>query len=293
MASIVLLLSILCACSAARLAFNNGETVSYFWLDRYVDFDADQKPWVKKEIAALFSWHRQTQLKDYVQLLNHVRKQVESPVTEADIARDEQEVRKRVQGMLERAAPSMAELALSLQPRQIAHIEQRFAENNDKFKKENLHGDVATQQQERYRKTLKQAEHWFGSLSREQEREIRMLSEARPLNNELVLADRMERQGEILRLLGRIESEKPSREAATALIRQHLARMMNHEGNPERKAWFEQYRVASIHMMANIINNTTAEQKRHFVQELQGWIDDFQRLQQPATPGPSSVQRLE
>ena len=64
-----LLVVFMSGCSMARLGYNNGETVSYFWLNSYVGFDADQKPWVKKELANLFAWHRRTQLPEYLPLL--------------------------------------------------------------------------------------------------------------------------------------------------------------------------------------------------------------------------------
>ena len=71
-----LLVVFLCGCSMARLGYNNGETVSYFWLNSYIDFDADQKPWVKKELASLFAWHRRTQLPEYLPLLAQAKKRV-------------------------------------------------------------------------------------------------------------------------------------------------------------------------------------------------------------------------
>jgi hypothetical protein len=121
-AGILLLVVLLSGCSMARLGYNNGETVSYFWLNGYVDFDADQKPWVKKELASLFAWHRRTQLVDYMPLLAQAKKRVHKPVTEADLARDYEELRRRVLIITDRAAPAAADLALSLRPQQIAAV---------------------------------------------------------------------------------------------------------------------------------------------------------------------------
>jgi hypothetical protein len=275
---ILLLISILCGCNTARLAYNNGETVSYFWLNRYVDFDVDQKPWVKKEISALFAWHRQTQLKDYVDLLTRTQKQLESPITEADVQNAYDEARQRMLALLERAAPALADLALSLRQQQIEHIEARFADNNEEFRKEHLSSSPAERQEARFKKTLKQAELWFGKFSAEQRREIRMLSEARPLDDELVLAERIARQQALLELLRSIRAEKPSREAAIALIRRHAARITEYGEEPQRQEYFERYHAATVHMIANIINNATPQQRQHCIEQLQAWIDDFDKL---------------
>jgi hypothetical protein len=275
---VLFLVVLLSACNMARLGYNNGETISYFWLNSYVGFDADQKPWVKKEIGNLFAWHRRTQLPDYIGLLTQAQKRIARPVTEADLARDYEEMRRRVLTVTDRAAPSLADLALALRPEQIARIQEKFDSNNETFRKDHLRGDLADRQRQRFKRTMKQAEHWFGSFSGEQERQIRALSDARPLNDDLVLADRIQRQAEMIRMLQRIEAEKPTREAAAGMIRQYVSGTMDHYGHPEYQAYFEKYRAAQMRMVAGIINVTTAAQKEHFVQALQGWIDDFQTL---------------
>jgi hypothetical protein len=262
----------------ARLGYNNGETVSYFWLNGYIGFDADQKPWVKKELANLFAWHRRTQLPEYLPLLAEAKKRVQKPVSETELARDYDEVRRRILVMTDRAAPAAADLALALRPEQIASIERKFAENNEKFRKEHLRGDLAQRQSDRFRRTMKQAETWFGNFSSEQERQIRQLSDVRPLDDEVVLADRMQRQAEMIRMLQRIEAEKPAREAAVAMIRQYVSGAMDHYNHPDYQRYFEKYRAAQLRMVAGIINMSTPAQKQYFEKEVQGWIDDFDTL---------------
>jgi hypothetical protein len=262
----------------ARLGYNNGETVSYFWLNGYIGFDADQKPWVKKELANLFAWHRRSQLPEYLPLLEQAKKRVLKPVSEAELARDYDEIRRRIQVMTDRAAPAAADLALALRPEQIASIERKFAENNEKFRKEHLRGDLAQRQSDRFRRTMKQAETWFGNFSSEQERQIRQLSDVRPLDDEVVLADRMQRQAEMIRMLQRIEAEKPTREAAVAMIRQYVSGAMDHYNHPDYQRYFEKYRAAQLRMVAGIINMSTPAQKQYFEKEVQGWIDDFDTL---------------
>ena len=271
----------------ARLGYNNGETVSYFWLNSYIGFDADQKPWVKKELAGLFAWHRRTQLPEYLPLLAQAKKRVYKPVSEADLAQDYEEIRRRILVITDRAAPVAADLALSLRPEQIASIEKKFTENNEKFRKEHLKGDLAQRQRERFKRSMKQSEVWFGNFSSDQERQIRQLSDARPMEDELVLADRMQRQAEMIRLLKRIEAEKPTRDATAALIRQFVAGSMDHYGNAEYQDYFEKYRTSQMRMVASIINGTTAMQKQHFESAVQAWMDDFEtlsRLDAPPTP---------
>ncbi|MDB5839143.1 MAG: hypothetical protein JWQ23_1095 [Herminiimonas sp.] len=275
--SIFFITVLLLGCSAARLGYSNGETISYFWLNNYVDFDADQKTFVTKELATLFSWHRRTQLGDYVQLLTRAQKQAQSPVTEAELQGDYNEFKKRVLVMADKAIPSMATLAMSLKPYQIANIEKKFASNNDKYRKEYLRGDVEQRQRFRFKKTLKQAEYWFGSFSSEQEQQIRAASDARPLNNELVLADRMQRQAAMIAMLKKIEAEKPGREAAIAMLKDYVTATMDRHASPEHKAYFDAYNASNIKLAAFIVNHATPAQKVHFTGNLQQWINDFNK----------------
>ncbi|MDO9420273.1 MAG: DUF6279 family lipoprotein [Herminiimonas sp.] len=269
---------ILLACGAVRIGFNNGETVSYWWLNSYVDFETEQKPWVKRHIEDLFAWHHKTQLREYVQLVSRIQHRDLATVTKADLLADYETGRKEVMEIADKAAPDLADLALSLTSEQIANIEEKLAKNTTKYRKEYLSGDKASRQEFRYKKMLKQAEYWFGSFSRAQEQQLRTLSDARPLNNELVLGDRMRRQMELVALLKKIHAEKPSRDATAAMIKKYIAATVDHFGNKEQQAFFDALTDANAGLVAEMMHMATPDQKSHFVRTLQDWISDFNRL---------------
>lgn len=269
---------LLFACSAARVGYNNGEFVSYWWLDSYVDFESDQKPWVKQHIDDLFAWHRKTQLRDYVQFVSRIQRRDLSTVTKADLLADYSEGRTRILRIVDHAAPELADLALSLTPAQIANIEQKFTRNNDKFRKEYLSGDTAERQKFRYKKMMKQAEYWFGNFNRDQEARLRALSDARPLNNELLLAERMQRQHELIALLQQIHAEKPARDEAAAMIRKYIVQTVDRFGDRERQSFADASNQANAALVAEMMHMATPEQRKHFVNTLQDWISDFNRL---------------
>jgi len=269
---------ILLACGAARIGFNNGETVSYWWLNSYVDFEDEQKPWAKHHIDDLFAWHHKTQLREYVKLVTRIQHRDLTTVTKADLLADYEIGRKEVMDIADKAAPDLADLALSLTAEQIANVEEKLAKNTTKFRKEYLSGDKASRQEFRYKKMMKQAEYWFGGFSRAQEQKLRALSDARPLNNELVLADRMRRQSELVTLLKKIQNEKPSKDATTAMIKKYVAAAMDHFGNKEQQAFFDGLTDANAGLVAEMMHMATPDQKSHFVRALQDWISDFNRL---------------
>lgn len=275
---LVALLALLTACSSLKLAYNNGDTLLYWWLDNYVDFDDGQSSQVKKDIDELFRWHRKTQLQDYVQIMQRAQQQLRGNPTPADLRADYDDIRARTQSLLLKAAPDIADLALSLKPEQLVQMEKKFAKNNDKFRRENMKGDRDDQNAFRYKKSMEQFELWFGSFSRDQKDIIRKASDARPLDNAIWLEERQRRQRNVLALARRIIEEKPSREQAVAqiqgLIRESFARL----DNSERKAFYEAHTSASIGLVHTVIGIATPEQKAHAQKRMQGWIGDFNTL---------------
>jgi hypothetical protein len=276
--TLFLLAAMLAGCSALRLGYANGETVAYWWLDGYVDIDHDQKPWVKDHIRNLFAWHRKTQLRDYAQVFARTQQRLPQKVTAADVQADYLMLRQRAMLAVDHALPELADLALSLKPHQIEHIERKFASNNDTYRKDYLRGGVEDRQVFRFKKVLKQAEYWFGDFSREQEAQIRAASDARPLNNELWLEERQHRQQAILQLLKRIRAEKPSRDAAVAMMRAQLPLLFDIMTYNEHMDFFDASREGMFRMVATIVNIATPAQREHAHRRLQKLIEDCNTL---------------
>ncbi|MGO4381211.1 DUF6279 family lipoprotein [Pseudoduganella sp. RAF53_2] len=272
------LLLLLAACSSLRLAYNNGDTLLYWWLDAYVDFDSGQKGEVKQDIDDLFRWHRKTQLRDYVQVMQKAQQQLQGNVTQADLLADYQDIRARTMALLIKASPDIADLALSLKPEQLAQMEKKFAKNNAKFRKENMKGDAEEQNKFRYKKSMEQFELWFGSFSKEQEGIIRKASDARPLDNALWLDERTRRQRNILNLAKRIMTEKPSKEVATGWIQDLIRQSFDRMEHSERKPFFDTYTNSTVELVNLVVHIATPEQKAHAQKRMQGWISDFNTL---------------
>ena len=272
------LLMLLTGCGMARFAYNNGETLSYMWLDRYVNFTDEQRHRFKPELSRIFDWHRRSQLPAYIKLLEGAKERVDRPATQIEVKADADRLRQRLLMIVESSLPAMAEVALSMQPDQLAHLQNKFSDNNEDYRKDNLDGDIEQRQRARYRKALKQAEHFFGNLDRDQKQRLRQLSDARPLNNELVLQVRMRRQQEMLVLLRRMHAEKPSREEAIRRLRDYVIRSQDYFGNREHEAHYRAHEAGTVRLITELINGTNAAQKAHFKDTLQHWIDDFERL---------------
>ena len=275
---LIAVITVLAACSSLRLAYNNGDTLLYWWIDGYVDLTSEQKDVVKEDIDRLFHWHRKTQLQDYTQFLQTAQRQLAAGATQADLQTDFDDIKKRTEALLLKATPELAELARSLQPDQIATLERKFAANNAEFRKKNMRGDKEAQQRFRFKKSMEQFELWFGSFTSEQEAAIRKASDARPLNNEIWLDERIRRQNNILAAVRKVQSEKLGKEATQVLIQGLIKDGFQRLETSERKAFFDSYEEANLQLVLTVINMTTPVQKAHAQRRMQGWIDDFRSL---------------
>lgn len=261
-------------CTTIRFTYNNGDTLLYWWINAYVDLESDQSDFVKQDIDKVFTWHRQTQLREYAALLQKARQQLEGNVTPQVLASMMNEVKARGKNLALHASPQLADLALSLRPEQIGNLEEKFEKNNRDYRRKFMSGDTEKRKKIRYKKTMEQLDLWFGKFSNEQEDAIRRLSDARPLDNEVWLQERMRRQKMIVDLVKRVQAQKPSKPAAMAMIEATIRDTFARLDSPERKASYD----AQTRFYADVIRLTTPEQKAHAQKRMQGWIDDLNTL---------------
>ena len=267
------------ACSSVRFAYNQGDTLLYWWVDAYLDLDSEQSGQVKADIGQLFSWHRKTQLKDYSQFLTNAQKQLANAnLTPADLKVDYKDIRTRTELLAYKALPDLADLALSIKPEQLAKMEEKFAKNNETFRKKFVRIDKEKQQKQRYKKSMEQFNLWFGDFSSEQEAILRKASDARPLNNELWLSERVLRQKRIMAVMREVQQKKMSKEATMAALQGLIKEIFGRQDGPEYKAFFDSYTDGSIALVHTAVKIATPAQKAHAQKRMQGWIDDFKVL---------------
>jgi hypothetical protein len=275
---LVMLVVVSAGCSSVRFTYHHGDTLMYWWLNSYLDLEDDQKPWVKQEIDKLFQWHRSTQLREYAAMLSNWQRQLAGTPTQADLLADYKDIKGKAEVLAMYAVPDMAELAREITPDQIAHIERKFAKNNDDFRKKYMSGDLEHQRQVRYQKAMDQLELWFGSFSRDQEAVLRRASDGRPNVNDVMFQERKLRQQKILGLLRRVHQEKLNKEQTMAAVRDLMHDLLNRDQSPERKAFYDAYAEDTAKFIGTAIRIATPDQKAHAQQRMQGWINDFNAL---------------
>lgn len=279
MLCIIGVMVLVAACSSIRFAYNQGDTVLYWWLNAYLDLDSEQSGLVKQDIDQLFSWHRKTQLKDYSQLLARGKNELAAgTITLPVLKAHYKDVLTRTEVLAYKALPELADLALSIKPDQIVKMEEKFNKNNETYRKKFIRIDNEKKQTQRYKKSMEQFELWFGDFSNEQEAALRKASDARPLNNELWLEERIIRQKKILSTMRDIQQKKMNKEATQAALGGLMKDLFSRLEAPQRKPFFDAYNDGTMHMIMTAVQISTPSQKAHAQKRMQGWIDDFKVL---------------
>ncbi len=274
----VAVLALAAGCSSVKFTYNQGDTLLYWWMDSYADLEGQQADIAKRDIENLFKWHRQTQLRDYAALLGGFQQKLAANPTQADLLNAYREIRVRGERLAARAVPEITTLALSIKPDQIANIERKFQSKNEEYRKKFIQGSTEKRHKARFKKSMEQFDLWFGNFSSEQEATLRRASDARPLDNEAWLEERVWRQRRIVAVLRKIQQEKLNREQAAVQIQAMQREFFTRMESPERKGFYDTSLDQTTKYILTAIRIATPAQKKHAQERMQGWITDFQGL---------------
>jgi hypothetical protein len=199
---------VLASCTVVRVAYESADEYLHYRANQYLDLDAKGAQELEERIAEFFAWHRKTALPHYARLSDEAAKRVSTGLAAEDIAWGYDTLLAHARQSLRVGAERIAPLLDRLTPRQIAHIEKRFAEDNRKFAKEHLKGTEAERRKRRAKRVEQRLEDWVGRLSQEQRQKVQRFAERVPLYDELRERDRKRMQAEFLDMVRRREAER-------------------------------------------------------------------------------------
>lgn len=263
------------ACSTVRLAYNNLPTLSYWWLDGYVDFDGAQSPKVRDDLAQLLSWHRQNELPRVAALLQETQALAPRDLEAAEVCRMADRIRERLLAVAEQAEGPGAELALSLGAAQLQQLERKYAKTNAEYRKEWIERSAARVQKQRYDTFVERLEDFYGRLSPEQRELVRRQVAQSMFDPRRALAERLQRQQEMLALLRGLQA------APAAEVRAALHGWVMRIADPPPGPWRDHQQALlreGCRNLAALHNLTSAAQRTQAVQRLRAYEDDLRQL---------------
>jgi Family of unknown function (DUF6279) len=263
----------LAGCSAIKLAYNQAPDLTYWWLDGYFDFNGQQSPKVRDELAKLFAWHRANELPKTAALLSDAARLMPGEITAAQACRFYEQGRSLVDSVAAQALPTMAEMVPTFSSAQLEHLQRKFVKNNEEYTRDYLRSDDA----KRLKRSIERSESIYGKLGPEQIAVIQKVLANSGFDAQLSLKERKRRQQDTLDTLSNLIEVKATPQAAQQALRALTERAWN-SPDPAFRAYAQKLTEQSCQNFALIHASTTATQRAKAVQTLRGYEQDLRTL---------------
>lgn len=125
---VLLMATVLAACSTARLGYNNADWLAARYADRLFDLDREQKAWFKDRMEGHIEWHRRSEMPQLHFLVTDAQARVAGGLDRDDLDTIATGFADRYLALADRLLPDIARLAAMLDDGQIDHLEVRLSE---------------------------------------------------------------------------------------------------------------------------------------------------------------------
>jgi len=265
--------SLVAACSVTRVGYNYADTVVRYMASNYLDLDAVQSEDLKPRLVQLHQWHRANELPVYAALLRSASQRAAKGLTLEDVAWGLGNLRACYRRFAAKAAGDAAPVLTTLGPTQLAALEHKFAENNEKFAKKFLSPDDKKRRRAQTQRMLDRFSDFAGDLTPEQEARIERFALAHERHVALRFEDRQRWQRDVVALL---RQQHPSQELGRSLAemfdKPELRR--SEEFIREDRRWDEDLGQ----LIVDLDRSLSSKQRAQVVQRLLDYAEDFSVL---------------
>ena len=274
---VLLLAGGLQACSAVKIAYNQGVELSFWQLDAYFDFNETQRPKVREELAKVHQWHRETQLPAYIDALQKWQTLLPGEISEAQACSIFDDVRGKLQAISDRALPAASTVVSTLKQDQMEALKRKFSKLNAEYRKDFLDGRPEALIDKRYKKSVSRAEMLYGNLDDQQLTILRNRIAQSAFDARMSLAEFQRRQGDALQSLTPLIAGQSTSDQAKPVVQAYIQRAMS-SPNPAYRSYQERLTRDNCSTFAALHNSTTAAQRAKAVQTLTSYEQDFKIL---------------
>lgn len=275
---IILLAIAIVSCSLVKTAYNNAPEAIHWWLDGYFDFTESQNKKIKPALYAMHSWHRQTQLPLYIQMLENIHNHLgEEEIDSRTVCETMKSMKDLMQNMQLEAVAIIIEIAPSLSDKQLSHFQHKLQKRTEKWKSEWLQQTIEEQIEARLEKTIDYAEKVYGDLSKTQKNMLKQKLLASNLKAEMSYAEILRRNKDVLQILTFLKQGNLDQEQKQTLLKQGFERLRN-SPDPVYENYANQVKHSTCEMIADLHSTTNPRQKQHAKAWLESYINAFDGL---------------
>ena len=267
---VVIALFVVSACSSTTYVYNRLDFLLPWYMDDYVDLDAEQEAYLDELLVPFLAWHRAHELPVYLTALNRIEDSLNQPLTAeivGTIVTEFELAWLRLQGEgLER----LLDLGASLSDEQIAAFLEALWEQQREFEEEYLERDEEEFFEDNDDNTRDTFQDYLGKLSDDQKQWVRDGSRRLLRSDQVWLKERAQWLTELGILLTREPGwQERVRVAVSA---------KNNTMTPEYQRIYEHNMDAIYQLAAQVLNARSERQSRHLRGKLADVREDLETL---------------
>jgi len=242
--------------------------------DHYLNLTSDQRHDLAQRLTPLLARHRHEAIPQYETFLLQIRQRLERGLTNQDLDWVYATYDRLRTDLFDRVIADGGVLLASVDPRQVRTFESALQKDNAKAA-QLLQAPAPERLKKRANVTIDWLEDWLGSLSKDQEAQIREWSLALPDTHQFWATYQQQRQEELLALL----RQPHTPESVARELRALLVFYPDHTAPQAYQDAVHQMRTAVKTMALAIDQRLTPDQRHHAVTKLQRLIEQLHDLQ--------------
>jgi uncharacterized protein DUF6279 len=255
------------------MAYDNADTALRFMASSYLELDPVQAEDMRQRIVQFHEWHRRNELPAYAALMRNASERAARGITAEDVAWGFASVRARYRNFAVKAVEDASPVLVTLSPDQIAALERKFADNNEKFQRDFLPGDNAERRRAQGGRMLERFREFAGDLTPDQEARIELFALAHQKHVALRFEDRQQLQRE---LVTAIRAHHDARDLAAT-----LAEIFSKPERRRTEAFIRNDRAWEDdlgQLIVELDRTLSTRQRAHVVRRLSDYASDFAAL---------------
>lgn len=252
--------------------YNRLDWVVPWYLDDYVELTSEQEDTLEKLLAIKTEWHRSNELPKYVSMLNRMEADIKSGAITQTYERYRRDMRGFYNTLLDEMSDDLVAQTASLTDQQV----KQLMDNLDKEAKEQYEELKETKEEDRQNERLERLEdsfsEWIGSLDDKQEELIKEMASLLKSSGEATYQYRAKWRDAFRTALAE-RTTKSGQAAIKSLITdpyqvggEEMNQIREYNGNIYKEYQLKIYRTLS------------AKQKRHLLEEIADYREDFEDL---------------
>ncbi|MFL3655842.1 MAG: DUF6279 family lipoprotein [Halioglobus sp.] len=267
---VVIALFVVSACSSTTYVYNRLDFLLPWYMDDYVDLDAEQEAYLDELLVPFLAWHRAHELPVYLTALNRIEDSLNQPLTAEIVGTIVTEFELAWLRLQSEGLERLLDLGASLSDEQIAAFLEALWEQQREFEEEYLERTEAEFFEDNDDNTRDTFQDYLGKLSDDQKQWVRDGSRRLLRSDQVWLKERAQWLTELGILL---EREPGWQERVRVAIS-----AKNNTMTPEYQRIYEHNMDAIYQLTAQVLNARSERQSRHVRGKLADVREDLETL---------------